>query len=157
MGFQGALRHKICSSDCIGHRHHFFRISVIFCCFSVKRRNSRGEFYMLHHKDPKIKVTIVRSCWWEKLSQKMEEPSVNRCVRPWGWQGFLHDAWWPQNLQGDAWMNPNYPRNAGPDMTTWCAIFCITSAWRVIYNTYQLDSVIMNALWPRRNPIIQSK
>lgn len=61
MGFQGALRHKICSSDCIDIGITF-RISVIFFCFSVKRRNSRGEFYMLHHKDPKIIVTIVRSC-----------------------------------------------------------------------------------------------
>ena len=32
-------------------------------------------------------------------------------------------------------LNPNYPRDAGPDIKTWCVIFYFTSAWRVIYKT----------------------
>ena len=54
-------------------------------------------------------------------------------------KSFLRDAWWPQNLQDNAWLNPNYPRDARPDITTWWVIFYFISVWRVIYKTYQTD------------------
>ena len=59
-----------------------------------------------------------------------------------GGKGFLRDAWWPQNLHGDAWLNPNYRRDARPDMTMRCVIcYCTRYPWQV------------NALWPRRVPL----
>ena len=44
----------------------------------------------------------------------------------------LRDAWGPQYLQRDAWLNPNYPGDAGPDFKTGCYK-------RVIYQTYFLN------------------
>ena len=54
-------------------------------------------------------------------------------------------------------LNPNNARDAELDITTWCVIFYFTSAWRVIYMTYQLDFRDSERSLAKRKPISQSQ
>lgn len=53
-----------------------------------------------------------------------------------GSKWFLHDMWWPQNLQGNMWLNPNCLYYVGPDITRWSMICHLKSEWCMIYETY---------------------
>ena len=100
----------------------------------------------------KLSVHIIFQChvqalwtWLTRLSNQKNAISgtmdtlFSRCwiwnLLPENGKGFLRDAWWPQNLLGDEWLYPNYPRDAEPNITTRCVICYFTSAWRVIYKT----------------------
>ena len=105
-----------------------------------QRRTSRGGAKIGHERRAEIELSDSQAPCKTREGKlcKKNRPTVTvtvtvvppeRVVTE-GGKGFLRDAWWPQNLHGDAWLNPNYRRDAGPDMTMRCVIcYCTRYPW----------------------------
>ena len=116
-----------------------------------QRRTSRGGAKIGHERTAEIELSDSQApcktregkpCKKNISTVRQNVSSSPRESSYRGWERVLRDAWWPQNLHGDAWLNPNYRRDAGPDMTMRCVIcYCTRYPWQV------------NALWPRRVPL----